>query len=105
MRQRLLIFFRSDSCCRFLVGCFLCSAFCLCERAAADSFKEGGGGGRRREAEEREEEGFFSHCKTDLKRHAHTLSGVAGADLQSRLEGAVRTQGVMIAMFVTVESE
>jgi len=29
-----------------------------------------------------EEEGeFFNHYKNDLKRHAHTLSGVAGADL------------------------
>jgi len=28
------------------------------------------------------------HCKNDLKRHAHTLSGDAGADLQSRLGGA-----------------
>jgi hypothetical protein len=36
--------------------------------------------GRRRRKEEEEEE-FFNHYKTDLKRHAHTLSGVAGADL------------------------
>jgi hypothetical protein len=34
----------------------------------------GGGGG----AEE-----FFNHYKNDLKRHAHTPSGDAGADLKS----------------------
>jgi hypothetical protein len=37
------------------------------------------------EREEKEEE-FFNHCKNDLKRHAHTLSGDAGADLKSRVE-------------------
>jgi len=31
--------------------------------------------------EEEEEEEFFNHYKNDLKRHAHTPSGVAGADL------------------------
>ena len=36
---------------------------------------------RRREEEEEEE--FFNHYKNDLKRHAHTPSGVAGADLKS----------------------
>jgi len=30
-----------------------------------------------------EEEEFFNHYKNDLKRHAHTPSGVAGADLKS----------------------
>ena len=35
---------------------------------------------RRREEEEEEE--FFNHYKNDLKRHAHTPSGVAGADLK-----------------------
>ena len=29
------------------------------------------------------EEEFFNHYKNDLKRHAHTPSGVAGADLKS----------------------
>ena len=38
---------------------------------------EEGGGDR----EEEEEEEFFNHYKNDLKRHAHTPSGVAGADL------------------------
>ena len=33
--------------------------------------------------EEEEEEEFFNHYKNDLKRHAHTPSGVAGADLKS----------------------
>ena len=33
--------------------------------------------------EEEEEEVFFNHYKNDLKRHAHTPSGVAGADLKS----------------------
>jgi hypothetical protein len=36
-----------------------------------------------REEEEEEEEEFFNHYKNDLKRHAHTPSGVAGADLKS----------------------
>ena len=35
-----------------------------------------------REEEEEEEEEFFNHYKNDLKRHAHTPSGVAGADLK-----------------------
>jgi len=30
--------------------------------------------------EEEEEEEFFNHYKNDLERHAHTPSGVAGAD-------------------------
>ena len=30
-----------------------------------------------------EEEEFFNHYKNDMKRHAHTPSGVAGADLKS----------------------
>jgi hypothetical protein len=34
------------------------------------------------EEEEEEEEEFFNHYKNDLKRHAHTLSGDAGADLK-----------------------
>jgi len=42
-------------------------------------------GGRRQEEEEEE---FFNHYKNDLKRHAHTLSGDAGADLKSRAGGA-----------------
>ena len=33
--------------------------------------------------EEEEEEEFFNHYKNDLKRHAHTPSGDAGADLKS----------------------
>ena len=37
----------------------------------------------REEEEEEEEEEFFNHYKNDLKRHAHTPSGVAGADLKS----------------------
>ena len=32
---------------------------------------------------EEEEEEFFNHYKNDLERHAHTPSGVAGADLKS----------------------
>jgi hypothetical protein len=32
--------------------------------------------------EEEEEGEFFDHYKNDLERHAHTLSGVAGRDLQ-----------------------
>jgi hypothetical protein len=44
----------------------------------------GGGGGE-------EEPKFFNHCKNYLKRHAHTLSGDAGADLKSRSGGAHRT--------------
>jgi len=36
-----------------------------------------------REEEEEEEEEFFNHYKNDLERHAHTPSGVAGADLKS----------------------
>jgi hypothetical protein len=40
--------------------------------------RSSGGGG-----EEEEEEEFFNHYKNDLKRHAHTPSGVAGADLKS----------------------
>ena len=35
------------------------------------------------EEEEEEEEEFFNHYKNDLKRHAHTPSGDAGADLKS----------------------
>ena len=35
------------------------------------------------EEEEEEEEEFFNHYKNDLTRHAHTPSGVAGADLKS----------------------
>jgi hypothetical protein len=31
-----------------------------------------------------EEDEFFNHYKNDLERHAHTLSGVAGGDLQSK---------------------
>ena len=38
---------------------------------------------RREEEEEEEEEEFFNHYKNDLKRHAHTPSGDAGADLKS----------------------
>ena len=45
-------------------------------------------GGRRQEEEEEE---FFNHYKNDLKRHAHTLSGDAGADLKSQSGGALRT--------------
>jgi hypothetical protein len=37
------------------------------------------------------EEEFFNHYKNDLKRHAHTLSGDASADLQSPSGGAQRT--------------
>ena len=33
---------------------------------------------------EEEEEEFFNHYKNDLERHAHTPSGVAGADLKSQ---------------------
>jgi hypothetical protein len=36
------------------------------------------------EEEGEEEEELFNHDKNDLKRHAHTPSGVAGADLKSR---------------------
>ena len=43
------------------------------------------------EEEEEEEEEFFNHYKNNLERHAHTLSGVAGADLKSQLGGALRT--------------
>ena len=39
----------------------------------------------------REEEEFFNHYKNDLERHAHTPSGVAGADLKSQSGGALRT--------------
>jgi len=35
------------------------------------------------EEEEEEEEEFFNHYKNDLKRHAHTPSGVAGAERAS----------------------
>jgi len=38
-----------------------------------------------------EEEEFFNHYKNDLERHAHTPSGVAGADLKSQSGGALRT--------------
>jgi len=38
--------------------------------------------------EEEEEEEFFNHFKNDLERHAHTPSGVAGADLKSQSGGA-----------------
>jgi len=41
--------------------------------------RRGFGSGRREEEEEEEEE-FFNHYKNDLKRHAHTPSGDAGAD-------------------------
>ena len=41
--------------------------------------------------EEEEEEEFFNHYKNDLERHAHTPSGVAGADLKSQSGGALRT--------------
>jgi len=34
---------------------------------------------------------FFNHYKDDLKRHAHTPSGVAGADLKSQAGGALGT--------------
>ena len=40
---------------------------------------------------EEEEEEFFNHYKNDLERHAHTPSGVAGADLKSQSGGALRT--------------
>jgi len=43
------------------------------------------------EEEEEEEEGFFNHYKNVLKRHAHTPSGVAGADPKSQSGGALRT--------------
>jgi len=33
------------------------------------------------ETREEEEDEFFNHYTDDLKRHAHTPSGVAGADL------------------------
>jgi hypothetical protein len=33
------------------------------------------------------EEEFFNHCKNDLKGHAHTPSGDAGADLWSQAGG------------------
>ena len=46
---------------------------------------------RRRAEEEEEEEEFFNHYKNDLERHAHTPSGVAGADLKSQSGGALRT--------------
>jgi len=36
-----------------------------------------------RKGEEEEEEEFFNHYQNNLKRHAHTPSGVAGADLKS----------------------
>jgi len=53
-------------------------------------------GGRRgrdpsEEEEEEEEEEFFHHYKNNLERHAHTPSGVAGADLKSQSGGALRT--------------
>ena len=41
---------------------------------ACEVGREGGGGG---------EEEFFNHYKNDPKRHAHTPSGDAGADLKS----------------------
>ena len=44
---------------------------------------EGGEGESQVGLEEEEEEEFFNHYKNDLKRHAHTPSGVAGADLKS----------------------
>jgi len=44
-----------------------------------------------RHREEEEEEEFFNHYKNDLERHAHTLSGVAGADLKSQSGGALGT--------------
>ena len=34
------------------------------------------------EGEEEEDVEFFNHYKNDLTRHAHTPSGVAGADLK-----------------------
>jgi len=39
---------------------------------------------------EEEEEEFFNHYKNDLERHAHTPSGVAGADLSARGGGGGR---------------
>jgi len=36
------------------------------------------------EEEEEEEEEFFNHYKNDLERHAHTPSGVAGAQVFSQ---------------------
>jgi hypothetical protein len=45
--------------------------------------QKGGGGG--------EEEEFFNHYKHDLERHAHTPSGVAGAELKSQSGGALGT--------------
>jgi hypothetical protein len=36
--------------------------------------------------EEEEEEEFFNHYKNDLERHAHTPSGVGGADLKEEEE-------------------
>jgi hypothetical protein len=41
-----------------------------------------------KEEKEEEEEEFINHYKNDLKRHSHTLSGDAGADLKSRSGGA-----------------
>jgi len=43
------------------------------------------GGG---EDEDEDEEEFCNHYKNDLERHAHTPSGVAGADLNSQAGGA-----------------
>jgi len=44
-----------------------------------------------RERVQEEEEEFFNHYKNDLERHAHTPSGVAGADLKSQSGGSLRT--------------
>jgi len=46
----------------------------------------GEGGGRRREEEKEGGGGVF---KSALERHAHTPSGVAGADLKSQAGGAL----------------
>jgi hypothetical protein len=45
--------------------------------------KRGRGAEAGEEEEEEEEEEFFNHYKNDLKRYAHSPSGVAGADLKS----------------------
>ena len=46
------------------------------------------------EEEEEEEEEFFNHYKNDLERHAHTPSGVAGADLKRGFRFSHRRLGV-----------
>jgi len=52
----------------------------------------GSGDGADSRAEKEEEEEFLNHYKNVLKRHAHTPSGVVGADLKSQAEGAFRTE-------------